>query len=420
MVEWTSNIARDTFCPLPWNHLATNPSGRLRLCCNSDPDKNRLLNENGQSILINKIDSLEFLDQNPTLKNIRKMMLSGERPDLCVRCFREEDSGLTSARIAYLNEYPILDWALENTKQDGTTTHRIEYIDLRLGNLCNLKCRMCNPYSSNQLIPEAHELGFINADEAERLKHLDWGRDPNLWTLFHHYLSSIEVIYLTGGEPTIILEQMELLKICINSGHAKNIRLKYNTNVTNIKEQFFDFWKHFKSVQLNCSVDGLNDLCRYIRHPSNWNAINRNLIKIDQLATVTNIKAEIHVTVQIANITRLIEIFEYISNFKNIERFPYLNILNHPEYYNVRVLPNNLKNDITDELEEWKNQNEYRYVDHEKIRFNKLDGLIQYMNNEDWTKHSALFKKYTKWYDKKRGEDFRLIAPKLRTWFDSL
>ena len=37
----------NTFCILPWMHLATNASGNLRVCCNSTPGKNFIVKPDG-------------------------------------------------------------------------------------------------------------------------------------------------------------------------------------------------------------------------------------------------------------------------------------------------------------------------------------------------------------------------------------
>ena len=132
-----------TFCILPWMHLATTSTGNLRVCCNSVPGKNLIAKEDGTPYKLNK-DSLEEAWNSEVYKTIRKQMLDGERPEMCTRCFREEDAGIHSARQAWNEKWK------KDIKYTVNAPFSIKYVDLRLGNLCNLKCRMCNPYSSNQ------------------------------------------------------------------------------------------------------------------------------------------------------------------------------------------------------------------------------------------------------------------------------
>ena len=118
----------DTFCILPWMHLATNASGNLRVCCNSTPGKNFILKEDNTPYKLHK-DDLEEAWNSPVYKKIREQMLNGERPEMCTRCFREEDAGLKSARNAWNDKWKKdQDYKIESPFD-------IRYVDLRLGNL---------------------------------------------------------------------------------------------------------------------------------------------------------------------------------------------------------------------------------------------------------------------------------------------
>ena len=49
--------------------------------------------------------------------------------------------------------YPSYKKAKENTNADGSIDKEkfpISFLDIRFGNLCNLKCAMCSPTDSNQ------------------------------------------------------------------------------------------------------------------------------------------------------------------------------------------------------------------------------------------------------------------------------
>ena len=346
-----------------------------------------------------------------------------KKPVQCERCFKEEAVGMFSAREYYTDLYPILDEAVKNTNDDGSTNHRIQYIDLRLGNLCNLRCRMCNPYTSKKLVKESLELNLISKSTAKFLHTFEYD-NKNLWNFLNKYLEEIDTIYLTGGEPTLITEQFVLLSRCIEKNLAKNITLKYNTNITNIPNKFFDYWKEFKIVKLNCSVDGVGRVNEYIRNPSDWRAIDKNLQKIEKyLIEHPNWRSQIHTTVQIYNITHLIDLFEYFRSYKRIVNFPTLNILNTPPYFCVKALPASLKAVISNELLEWFKRNlpSYEGTPADRLsRIRKIPKLIEFMNAEDWSQQDAQFKFYTEFYDKSRNEDFVKISPKLKKWYNSI
>lgn len=370
-------------------HLATSSTGNLRVCCNSTPGKNFIHKEDGTVYKIYKDDIHEAWNSQ-TYQTIRKQMLNGERPEMCARCFKEEDVGIWSTRQAW-----NIKWK-EEKEYKVDADFDIRYADIRLGNLCNLKCRMCNPYASNQWTKEWLLVNpTANKEEVERLKHLTWPEDEKTWKNLFSIVDSVEEIYLTGGEPTIIKEQYKLLNYCIKNNKAKDITLKYNTNLTNIPKELFDTWKSFKKIKLNCSIDAVGKLDRYIRYPSNWEKIEENFKAVQSLP---NSIIEIHNTVQMYNILRLDEFIEWAKPYGHKI---YFNILNHPEVLNIRVLPTDLKYLAKDKLEQ------YTYVP-------KVQGVIDYMMAEDWSKKYDDFLDYTKKLDQSRNENILDYIPEFK------
>ena len=373
-------MAKNTFCILPWMHLATNASGNLRVCCNSTPGKNFITKEDGTPYKLHR-DDLEEAWNSEVYQAIRKQMLAGERPEMCTRCFREEDVGIKSARQAW-NEK----WS-EDKEYTLDAPFDIKYVDLRLGNLCNLKCRMCNPYASSMWVKDWNLVeDALSPSEYDRLSNMSWPEKEKTWENLFSIANTVDEIYLTGGEPTIIKEQHRLLDYFIDNGTAKNIKLKYNTNLTNVPKHLLDKWKKFKRVQLNCSIDAVGKLDRYIRYPSNWETVQRNFETIRQL---DNANIEIHCTVQMYNILRLHELIEWAKPYGHKI---YLNILNHPDYLNIRVLPEELKQQAKQSLQS-------------HLDVPKMQGVIDYMFAEDWSNKLKDFVKYTQALDKSRNEN---------------
>lgn len=368
-------IYPNNFCILPWMHLATNSSGNYRVCCNSTPGKNFILKPDGTPYKVYKDDIREVWNSE-TYQKIRKQFLNNERPEMCERCFREEDSGLRSARNAW-NEQ----WMFEYQKTVSPDLN-ITYVDLRLGNLCNLKCVMCNPYASNQWVKDWELIeNWNDPNEKVRLSKMDWPNDPSTWKNLIPILNTVKMIYLTGGEPTLAIEQYKLFDICIDKGLAKNITLKYNSNLTNIPRKMIEYWKHFKKIKMNASIDGIGKINDYIRYPSNWKNIEKQLKSFIDM----NVSLQVHTTVQIHNIMHLPEIFNYFDQY-NID--PYLNILNHPDYLNVRVLPYEQKLKVKEILKPY-------------IHKPKVEGLLKYID-EDWSHLYDKFIEKTKILDEIR------------------
>lgn len=382
-----------TFCSVPWTQLATNSSGYFRVCCNALPVKNLVRDDQGSVLAIYK-NSVDQVWNAPTYQKIRNEMLSSLRPEMCARCFREEDSGVESARQRWNRRWPL-------TKEPSTvSTMGVQYVDLRLGNLCNLKCRMCNPYSSSKWVEEWNTVagmaelvpnGPLSDQETQRLQKMDWPDDEKTWKNLMPILSTVEEIYLTGGEPFLSLKQIDLLDWLIKIGRAKEIVIKYNTNVTLFPERLVSRWQQFKSIRLNLSIDGVGALNEYIRYPAKWEQVEKNLQLFIQLQKAgTPLEISIHTTVLNYNILKLSSMILYFQ--KQYQITPYLNILNHPACLNIRSLPANLKNEALSLLEPLQNEKDVAEV-------------MSYMMAEDWSeRYWPEFINYTNQLDKNRTQ----------------
>lgn len=237
---------------------------------------------------------------------------------------------------------------------------------------------MCNPWSSSMWVKDWNKIvdtAELAPNEPLSTEDLDWMGKLGEWpdkeqtgVNFVEIAHSIEEIYLTGGEPTLALSQYKLFDYCIENDLASNIRLKYNTNLTNVPQKMLDYWKHFKRVQLNASIDAVGDRDRYIRYPSTWEKIEENF---DKLNGLPNVAIQIHCTVQVLNVCAMDELFDWIKSKGIQDDQIYLNILNHPECMNIRSLPIALKNLAQLRLAE------YRHIP-------KVEDVIKYMWAEDW------------------------------------
>lgn len=375
--------------------MATNSKGELRVCCNSTPSVNLILRDNNKPYHILDSDLDNFWNSK-TLKNLRSQFLNNEKPDICHQCFREESLGMQSPRQSW-NEK----WMFNYEKTD-TPKQIIKYIDIRLGNLCNLRCRMCNPYASNQWVDEWGLIGEPLDDKTKiRLYKMEWPNDDKVSENLLKFADTIDQIYLTGGEPTLATSQYTLFDKLIELGVAKNISLKYNTNCTNLPKKMTDYWEHFKKVRINASVDAFGELNRYIRYPTGWSLVETNLMKFKEMSD-KNVDLQIHICVQMYNILYLHELLDFL-NLHQINNI-YFNILDHPDCLNIRVLPIELKDLAKDKLQP------YTHID-------RVQGVIDYMLSEDLSTQIDEFKRYTVALDKSRNESVLSLIPEMKDIF---
>ena len=421
------------FCPLPWIHQAIRNNGDIRVCCqaNQGPDKGILRKDNG-SIYNAAHDDLAESRNAQKMKDIRLCMLNNKWHPDCVRCEREEKSGIRS-RFTYEEElwsdYFTAEDAKRLTNSDGSINLKeipAVYYDLRFGNICNLKCRSCGPTDSSAWYADQVKLwGDTYTDTPGEMKIIkvngkyqleneiyDWYKHQEFWDQFDKQIPNIMHVYMVGGEPLLINEQFDFLKRCINSGYSERIVVEYNSNIVNIPNQAWELWKHFKTIKMGVSIDGIGRVNDYIRYPSRWEVIEKNLRRLDEAEG--NFNLWIAMTVQALNILNLPEIFEWKinQNFKRVntaEWQPLLTLhpLHSPHFLNVKVLPLYTKEKIRNYFASCK------FSKHQEEAKKLLDQYTKFMFQEDYSHLLDKFWLYNNKLDNIRNQKLKESIPEL-------
>ena len=435
-----SNLS-NTFCPLPWIHVATRPNGDVRLCCTAnasgageDDSKEVGLVTNNGIVMNLQTSTLAQVWNSDYMKSTRLQMLNNEIPTSCTKCFKEEDAGIISKRqweTQVWKDRVDIDQIVASTQLDGTLPVDIPYFDLRLGNLCQLKCIMCSPHDSSAWIKE-WKIQYPKYKTVELKQDQSWNIDFNYtWyqkgTFLEDMRSSannIRELYFAGGEPLLIPEHYKILEFMVETGAAHNCILRYNSNGLELPEKLFELWNHFKQVKFNFSVDAVGERNDYIRYPSKWQNVVANLERLDD--TPANITVNIACAVQLLNVLNVPELVHWkeSKNFKKINLPPYgagligTHLVYLPSYLNVRVLPKHLKDKVVKHVDYFCSR---RTSDQEFMTnpygVKRWQGLVQYMIAEDWTNKLPMLEDYLTTTDAQRGTDFTKTFPELATLF---
>lgn len=436
-----------TFCPVPWIFQAVRNNGDIRVCCQANVTKNKGVVRHQDGTPYNaQRDDLEEARNADLMKSIRLNMLNGVWSEECGRCMTEEKNGLNSRRQYEIENWNYnLDDAIKNTDTDGSVhTTPLRYYDLRFGNLCNLACRMCGPTDSHTWYE--HWIGFhggnsykdthgevvLERNEKGRLftADYDWHGSENFWTQIENNIQNIEQVYMAGGEPMMIERHYEFLQKCIDLDVAKNIVIEYNTNMSNLPNRVLDMWTHFKQVRVGASIDGMGPVVEYQRWPLKWNAALKNLKKLDEYAQKhSNILAWLAYTVTVYNIWHLPEFMLWKlkeSGFKKInstKKRPVIthHVAHHPKRTNIRILPADIKQNIRDHFNQYIDdvQADKEITEIQKEKFIEiLNGVIKYMDDDDYQKHFDEFVRFTKYLDKQRNQDITEIIPQFKDIFN--
>ena len=312
------------FCIQPWNGLFLKQNGLMWPCCKFRHD----LDENFKDYYIQSNTLKEFKDSK-FIKELQKQFLNGERPKACDSCWKDEDAGFLSTR-QLRNER----WEQEFNDYDMSSGD-IQVISIPVGNLCNLKCRICNPYNSSTFIKEW--LDLYGKDHPRE----SWFENDAVWQKLIDISKDALEIHMHGGEPFVLdhAQHNNFLSKLIERGYAKHIRLHYSTNMTRWpSDGIIESWKSFKHVDLQASIDDIKHRFEYNRHPAKWDLAEINLFKAKEMVNqLSNFQLSIAITVTAFTIYYLPEMFEYY--FKNNFPKPWLGRLHDPKPYQPNVFP---------------------------------------------------------------------------------
>jgi hypothetical protein len=371
-------------------------------------------------------------------KTTRLQMLNGEKPSACQLCWSEEELGLNSKRQHMLQIYDV-DEMIENTKSDGSIDLdkiKLTYLDLRLGNLCNLACRSCSPTDSSlwlndfatlTQVDDKTKFSYLGGSEYDVIKKngiwkidsndFEWFSEPefDIW-IENQIKTNVDKIYFTGGEPTINKKHMQILDKIIESGRAPEMSLEYNSNFVAIPNRLLEQWTHFKTVFVGISVDAIGPLATYIRYPSDWNDIEQNVSKV-AYNQIPQLHATFVTTISILNIRHFLYLTEWLldTQYQNINKIPSYHILHNPISYCLQVLPLDIKNQIKKEYEDFFQRARWKYGPDVGDRLTEYyAAIISYMFAEDKSKLLTATKKQTLKLDLIRGQSLAKYLP----WLD--
>jgi MoaA/NifB/PqqE/SkfB family radical SAM enzyme len=398
-------LPHDKFCVLPWVSLETSPIGTVRPCCLAETE----LRDNAGDKFNLSTAKFSTIQNSQDMQDLRQQFLNEEEPETCRKCWREERSGRTSKRMHTLDRLkhmlPEQAWTVD--------AKPLMFLDLKLGNICNLKCRICGSWSSSQFATE--ELAWLGPDQDKKssyhytmLKQGAWPREnPVFWSELAAVADQIRYLEFTGGEPFMIAEHFELLRRLVAAGLAHNIEIHYNTNGTQWPTDAAGIWKYFKTVEIAFSIDDVGARFEYQRTNAVWAEVTENLARFRELRNhLHNIKLQVCSTVNVFNVCYLEELSLWIEQ-QNFD-FVYWNMMHEAYYFSISTLPERAKQAIALLLEQAqvtaKNRAEFDRIRDFMLAAPSLDGSILRMKIAD--------------LDRKRGQNLAATEPEFAKLID--
>ena len=331
----------DTFCPLAWTTLGMNTHGRIRICGYSK--------HNPKNPSLKKL-SVQDSWNSSYYRQIRMDMLSGKQNSNCERCHLMERLGGPSKRNQVYETQNLTKKEAEKiTESDGSIKIAPRHIDIRVGNICNLKCIHCWTGNSSKWFEDKLLLDkYENTENIQMNNH--WiSNEGDIWKYIQTHIQSIKELSFLGGEPFASKPHNQLLDWLTANNHT-HLSLNYVTNGTLLTKDIIKKLEKMKSVKLNVSMDDIQERAEFLRYPSKWKLLEKILSQLQY----ADFSVGFQWTAYNTNIFRLPETYQYCGQkFPNIE-FLLCDFVTNPVHMSVQNLPVFFKKQVTEKLESFK------------------------------------------------------------------
>jgi MoaA/NifB/PqqE/SkfB family radical SAM enzyme len=398
-----NNNNKHSWCVNAFHGMSGNNDGTTKLCCMYKADE-----LNDPKLVLGE-QSIDEHFNSRVFKLVREDLDAGVRNSRCNYCWHEEDAGRKSKRMRDNEKY----------SRRAEPYKDLAYLELNLGNTCNISCRTCNPYISSGWMKEAYDTGNTGGtykEFAQMFKkfHQSYDEDSPFWEELKSRLPDIKQFDFYGGEPFMSKKMWELLKTAEDTGVAHDIELHYNTNGTHFPLEEMQAWRSFREINVSFSIDGIGDQFEYMRYPAKWAEVDANMEKFLQLGKeFGNIYFSWCVTLSASNIYNVPETLEYYyKKYAGQNVGMYLNLVHWPIHHNIGSLPIEIKKAVEQRL--LSVPKEYTQA------WEHIPGVVNFMNNgtSDLQEFDN-FLKTTATSDKYRNQNFKETFKEYGAYFDT-
>lgn len=343
--EYLTNKA---FCPVPWTGLMYNFDGNIKTCIRS-------------SDTIGNITDNTIIDILTGRKNTdtQAKMLNKQSGIRCNPCYELETNtnsfNIISDRIFYLKELKTIN----KTVYDTVGNFNLQTIDVRWSNLCNFSCIYCGPEFSSKWSKELNIVQLIPSDKQ---------RDD-----FKNYIfdnaTQLKHVYLAGGEPLLMKENLELLQLLKEVNPLVNLRI--NTNLSKVDTKIFNLICTFPNVHWIVSIESIEEEFEYIRYGSKWKDFLENLIIIKQL----DHKISFNMLHFLLNYNSLFGCIEFLQQLGFHPNSFIVGALLQPDFLDIRHLPDKMLTSVQQTIQHWLDKKYGFLLD------NGLNNVLSYIKN---------------------------------------
>ena len=342
----------NNFCALPFMHMAVETNGSIRPCCMGDPFDLNISNKTIQEVYNDPV-RFEFMESFKRNEKHPACYQCWEDPEIRAKFSTSAWSRGTTEEFMQTGKYPDM---------------KLKWLEIKPGNRCNLKCRICGVHGSSSWTKDTAELDqpgvkFKDSNAFKYTQSCNWIDDPKIWNDINE-MESIEFLHFMGGEPFMVPEHFQLIQALVDHPNidTSKITIGYNTNGTYFPtEENFDLYNNFKKVNFALSIDDIDERFNYQRKLANWEEVRNNLVKFQKLNNVEKYFSTLDPAISVFNIFYLEEIYKEFSNLEfadfiegntNIPPNHYVNVGQHA----IHIMPQHIKNIISTKYRDTKSK----------------------------------------------------------------
>ena len=356
-------MSRDAFCILPWIHVEVVPEGEAKICCAAT----EAIRE-GRTPMNVATHSLDQIRSSRYMQSVRKALADDRRIPVCNYCWDQEKRGERSQRQLWNQLHAASATRVQEKLAaggDAAEPEPIEYLQISVGNKCNLACRMCNASYSSRIEEDPVHVKWAPRQDRElevwteggdRQAHpvplrpdwvsgMPWFEQPSVMDGdLIRAGATVQSLYVTGGEPLMTPSFDRLLDEYVSRGYGRHMGLSLNTNLFHNEGRLaraLESFLRFRFCHIGASIDGFGAVYEYIRYPAKWAIVDRNIRTVVALSRQHEKLTFMLTTVaQAYNLFNLPSLLRYADEIE-VECNPH--VLSGPQHLRPQVLPRALQ-----------------------------------------------------------------------------
>jgi MoaA/NifB/PqqE/SkfB family radical SAM enzyme len=411
----------NTFCVYPFIHISTERNG-LYTCCGASLEYSK------KNV---RHDDVATAWNDEYFRQLRLDSVNGIQNSNCQTCWYHESQGVESRRQkvnqAFRDKVTLTSEKVN--QQQGYVEELPMHVNIRVENICNLKCITCNHYHSSQ---HEKEIDQFKQQGVILPKWMQWVDDRipiridsaiskknTVATHLKDVLTKSSKLEIEGGEPLLASMTQEILTYCIDNNHT-DVEIEIVSNLTSLTDNMLDTITKFSNLNIWISWDHLDpEKFRFIRYPADYSQF---LSAFKKLSQHKHIKIGISFTASIFNIFEVPEILDHFENLAQqgiLQEYIIFKPVFMPDYFSVNYLEADQRSSAKDLIKRFitKNKN-YKIMERADIQniLNDMDTVLSTIP-DNFTEVVKERTRMLELYDKTRNTDYKKLFPYIKPYF---